>query len=511
MSALASLLPMAMVGAERQPVTAPALGGEIGALAQAVAAAAGDDTERMLHLAAIVAACTQAGSRGRTRTGELPAAAPREALRPVSDPRQVALLRWLFEQGPTRLQVRVFGALAAAATRLPDILLPAALDSGQQHRELRPALLAVIGERGRWLAQFSDTWRFAAGAGTQSPIELRWAEGSLDERRVLLAEERRASPLAARERLAATLAELPARERAELLGALAVNLSQDDEPFLEGLLQDRSREVRQLATSLLASLPQSALAQRAGARLDALLSQERVKLRRSWVIDAPQAAAAQWKDDGIDSARPQGESLGERAWWMYQLARQVPLAWWGARLQMTPAETLKWAVDGAWGEALIRAWRDQLAVSRDPAWCEAILDDWPEKYLRDEPASVLSLLPPARREKYWEKQLKGGWLGRPLSIGSVAAGILSACPPGETLSPQMSRRILDALAGALKDDSLARDYALREALPELCVIVAAETIDRVKSLPFAPDAAPALLDVQQRISQICEIRAAFGC
>ena len=194
--------------------------------------------------------------------------------------------------------------------------------------------------------------------------------------------------------------------------------------MLERLRTDRSREVRQAALGLLLRLPASAHVGRAIARLEPLLKQERVLLRKRWVIDAPPAAGADWNDDNLDAARPKNESLGERAWWLCQLVRQVPLSWWTRHTGMTAAELNAWAGETDWREALWRGWRDVLHRAPDASWCEAFLDRWPSTLPAGDRDAVLSLLPPAARERHWQQQL----IASSASIAAVVrAGVGGHC------------------------------------------------------------------------------------
>lgn len=507
MSAYAPLLASAMIGTEKHPVVAPAIEGDVGALLAAVTATETDDTEKMLACLAALSACVQAGRQGAHATGGAPAAAPPDTLPRIENPEQVALLQWTFAEGSTRLQQQVCLALARRGMRLADVVLPAALDAGARSRALRAALLPALGVRGRWLATQHDAWAYASLRAQDDDIDQRWNEGSLDERVRVLREERATAPANARERLAASFDELPARDRGELLPILAIGLSADDETFLAAQLKDRSRDVRQGAASLLAALPSSALAARAATRLDALLKQERRLLVKTWVIEAPEAAGADWKADGIDAARPNGESLGERAWWLYLLARQVPLAWWTARLSMTPADLLKWAKAGAWTEALVRAWLDALLIERDVAWCEALLDDWPAKLLSD-PATIAMLLPPALREKHWERQLGGKWLGARVPVTDVVGGILTACVAGETVSTSLSDRLADAFAADVQSATVG-DWRLNGLLPELCCVLDRTAAARLANLPLTADATPAMLEMRLSLNKTIAVRTAF--
>lgn len=487
-----SLVPVAMVGTERHPLPKAVLSGPVGALLDGLPD--GDAATALLRVAAVLAPCELAGAQGRPWSSSLPPPAGVES-RPA--PTDTVLLAWSLRRGPARLQHQVLAALDAQGLRLPTALLPLALELGRHSIALRAPLQPVLGARGLWLATQNADWRFAVGAAAEADDDLRWAEGSLDQRRDLLRAQRQRDPAGARERLAASLAELPARERAELLGTLWTGLSMDDEALLDGLRTDRSREVRQGAIALLVGLPDSALARQAVARLAPLLQPR-------WTIDAP--AEAPPDADGIEPVRPKHESLGDRAWWLYQLLRQVPLGWWPRHTGLAPAELLPWALATDWAEAIVRAWRDLLSHDPQPDWCEALLDHWPGKLLRDEPASVLALLPPARRERHLERQLRGGTVVLSTSMQQV----LQSCPVGEGLSPSMSATVADALLDAARRNAFLADHGLRGLLPELACVLHREALARLDAWPRHADETPTLVELLATMAQVTAARRALS-
>jgi hypothetical protein len=501
MSAWTPLVPAAMVGTDRQPLPVPAWPGPIGEAAAEAARTAGDPATAALRAAAVLAVCSLAGAQGRAWTEPVPAPAAADTRPAPDDATLLHAIRWAFADGPARLHHEVLAALARAGLRLPPPLLPIALELGRRSIALRSALTPVLGERGLWLAAQRDDWRYAAGVGTGASDEARWHEGSFEQRRAFLADERRRDPAAARARFAEALAELPARERAELLSALAVSLSADDEPLLETLRSDRSKEVRLAALGLLLRLPQAAHPQRAIARLAPLVGRERAGLRTRWRIEAPDAFPDAWKADQVDPARPAHESLGERAWWLHQLVRQVPLAWWTARTGLDPAALVAWAADTDWAEALVRGWRDVLLAAPDEAWADAFLDRWPET-LRDDPATILALLPPARRERHWLRQLEAG--SPPLP--ALVARILAACPPGDSLSVPLSEALVAALHDLAAKNSLGDDYTIRGHLPDLAAALHPTALDRLAALPRHADERPSAAGALQAALQVAATR-----
>ncbi|MGE5864304.1 MAG: DUF5691 domain-containing protein [Rhizobacter sp.] len=498
-----ALLPIAMIGTDRQAAPLPRWPGEVGQLI--TEAATPDAAASVLRTAAVLAVCGLAGGRGLPWPAPLPAPAPSDPLPPLSVGVLLASAGWLFEDGPARLQHEFCLVLARAGLRLPPSLLPQALDAARRSVALRPRLAPVLGERGAWLARLHDGWRFAAGVSGDPTEDAAWTDGSLDQRRAFLLAERRADPAAARERLAAALPELAARERAELAGVLASSLTPEDEPLLEQLRSDRSREVRQVALGLLLRLPEAAHPRRAAARLEALIGRKRGLLGSRWTLEAPEAAASDWKDDQVDAARPAHESLGERAWWLYQLVRQVPLSWWTGHTGLSAAELRRWADDTDWSEALLRGWRDVLNATAPPEWCEAFLAHWPARLWRDGPSAVLALLPAPAREAHWLRQLKAS----NVALIDVLAEVLDAWPMGDALSPTLSSVLATALRPRLQAGLLANDYRARSLLIDLCCALHPETLAALAELPRTADETPGEAETLNVVAQVIALRRAL--
>ncbi len=369
---------------------------------------------------------------------ELPAAETR--LAPLGE-RLLALMREAMDEGPAQLRAQSFSLLDEAGMRLPFDLLVPALNLGRQSTDLREWLTPVLGERGRWLAAQNPQWAYAAGVQETANPDLIWQEGSIQQRVALLESERASDPVKARSRLEASLKELNAKERAPMVQTLLVGLTMDDEPLLEKLLNDRSKEVRDNAAKLLTGLPESAHSLRIAGWLQAMLSKD---AKGVWQIEPPEEGSKDWERDGI-ALQPPSYIKGVKAWWLQQMVELAPLDFWMQQLSMTPEQLWEWSRRSDWKVALRQGWLAALRDQHDVRWIDLL-------QTMDRDARAESLLPALlnqlslpQREAHWLRQLqqaKGTLIER---INTVESGM----PEVGEFSLPMSERVIDELDKAL--------------------------------------------------------------
>ncbi len=204
--------------------------------------------------------------------------------------------------------------------RLPPAALPTILDYALSDAAFRPQLKSLLGPRGWWLIGQHDKW--AAMYPDQAKVE-DWQVAPELEQPALLEHFREVSPVIARQQLQGIWQALTPKQKAKLLPALTVQLSTDDEDFLELCLDDKRKEVRVAAAEVLAQLPESKLVQRLFEQALGCLRIERKKLIVVLPDELPEAS----KRDGIyptGSKQPGGLRLN----WLMQILAKVPLQKW---------------------------------------------------------------------------------------------------------------------------------------------------------------------------------------
>jgi len=495
-----AFLRQALVGVDGN-LSLPGDGG-VGELLARVAAGGGEPPVVFARAAGVLSACRLAAValEAAAATPE-PALADSNAL--PSTHGWNAPLATVFAEGPLRLQHEACLRLAAIGAVLPAALLPAALDAGKRSVALRDPLVAAAGHRGRWLAQFHPDWDYAAGVVDPSADSetAQWEQGQLAQRVAWLRALRAHDHAAARERLAAQWKELPAKERLELLAVLEQGLQAEDEAFLDPVLKDRSRDVRVAAARLLARIPQSAHARRLTGWLEPLVVLKRGLLRKSWRIEAPAQADPAWTASAIEPTRPQHGPLGERAWWLCELVRQVSLDWWTSHTGMTPSELIAWAATTDWKDALLTGWRARVEPG-DRTWIEAMLAD-SAKAFRGDRAELLAMLPVPEREKHWPRTLEA--LAKQGELHALAA----ACAPGEWLSAEYSRELMAGIHAFFASERMRNDYYLRGAVLELACIVHPSSLPSTP-IERRPDETPGLGECIHAFERIAAIRRTFA-
>lgn len=292
--------------------------------------------------------------------------------------------------------------------RVPPRHLPALLEYGRQHQELRDAILPVLGKRGIWLAGYNPNWSYVLDRSESQPDEQIWETGNREARQVVLQRLRDKDPAKARKLVASSWAQDPAEQRALWLATFETGLSLDDEPLLESALDDRRKEVRVKAAELLQRLSGSQLQQRMLDRVRPLISIQREDKPKLHVT-LPQECDKAMVRDGIEPKPPHSQ-IGEKAWWLGQMLKSVPPALWCQTLAVSPEVLLLLAKKSDWEDLLIEGWLVAATRHRDSRWTATLFDQagkLPQKwnYLLTE---LLRTLTPAFREQYVTERLKSG-------------------------------------------------------------------------------------------------------
>src|SRR5579885_1936696 len=323
-----------------------------------------DDAERKLLLTAGAWSLYRQAGRQTKPAPEVPVPAAEESL-PVCSTTAANLLESLLQKEHDEVLPEALERLKQLGQRLPYELLPQALSYGAQSKDIRAALISVIGERGRWLGQFNPGWswvaQFLAGDTLPDDAETIWQEGTIGQRSEILRQLRAVDAAKARDWLNAVWKQEKAEARNKFLATFKTGLSAEDEGFLEKALDDRSEGVRTTAAELLARIPASALAQRMLARADAILTYANgiFKLKEPKEIDNT------WQRDGIP---PAPKSSKDNTWYQLQVLSLIPPTHWEERFAATPDALIKAAKAHKRKNDLLLCWSYATMLHQTSSW-----------------------------------------------------------------------------------------------------------------------------------------------
>jgi hypothetical protein len=371
-------------------------------------------------------------------------------------------------------------AAAAAGRRVPPELVPALLDAGRRHRALRPVIPRVAGPVGSWLAAQRADWSYASSTPRTTSIvddDAVWELGTIRQRTAYLTRLRRRDPAGARGLLDTVWEAEPPDDRAVLLGTLVTGLSTEDETLLERALDDRRKQIRDVALDLLARLPDSRYGWRMSDRATACIELN----ANAITVHPPGQCDRSMRRDGIAARPPSG--TGERAWWLEEILARTPLRTWPE-----PRAFLAHQVSEMWLRTVRRGLARAAATQRHGAWAAALIDPLSKDMAADwQPADRLLLealydvLPAEDLAVRAADALRSG-LARATAVG--VEHVLGLCPP--PWPPDVAEAVFDALedhfrrrGGGWRAAALCELAALR--LPADVAPRAAELADRLRA------------------------------
>lgn len=465
-----------------------------------------DPEQSLLLKAGVRAIWRQAGHVPRRN---LPALAPSPLeSAPALSEKAVAALQTAMTGNARELLPEFLTQLAATGRRLPPELLPEALTPVGRTTDVRNLIRAVLGERGRWLARLNTDWVWAAGedvaAADVTVLTRIWEEGSIAERVEAFSRLRTLDSAAARTRLVEIIGKEKADVRARLIDGLSTGLSMDDEPLLEGALNDRSEAVRSVAGALLARLPDSKLVARMIERADAMITAERgglIRRKLKLVGSPPQEIGKEWLRDGVPKEAPAKSGRGKRAVWLETVLSCVPPEHWTTRFEAAPADLVAAAEADDFGDAILRGWtRSSVSSSNGAAvWRLPLAEFWARRatdaggkkadprelttsaeYLRE----LIPWLDLSEADRLLSPLLEMSGGGNVERVGTPVLDMLAKLP--RPWSAALSRNYL-RIAKQVFADQRPRGYWWANTLPVAAAALAPETLDDAWTSLAGPD------------------------
>lgn len=252
---------------------------------------------------------------------------------------------------------------------LPPEILPDLLNQSLTTPELWSKLKQSIGKKGEWLILQNPDWHRLIAKS----INNEWDDATNDERLIILSKTRKKDPLAALQMVKGAWSQESMNQRIKFIRILESHLDYDLEFFLESLLDDRRKEIRRVATQVLAKIPGSALSERLFERVKGLMTIKKRALKKDKLnIQLPEKLDDSMIRDGIDP-RVQWFKGGVKASRLGQMVALIPPSLWMNHFKMSAKEILELFVRSDWGELLVQAMVESTHLHKNEDWIEALL------------------------------------------------------------------------------------------------------------------------------------------
>lgn len=250
------LINTALLGTAKKPTGSAGMDGPILHAANTILAQENTDKEdKFLQLAAVLYNYRQSGTRPITADVAPMKVCPPET-KAYCKPAAIRVLQQVLETESIQLLQLWLEYCVKANVLVPPAQLPVMLDKGWRNKSLRALIAATGGQRAAWLGHFNPDWNFSRVADT---IEDRWQNGATAQRVEALKELRTADPVMARTWLEQSWPKESVTVKTELLSVLEHPVDPADIPWLESLLTEKSKQVKETATRILKKLPGSSI------------------------------------------------------------------------------------------------------------------------------------------------------------------------------------------------------------------------------------------------------------
>jgi len=248
-------------------------------------------------------------------------------------------------------------------------------------------------------------------------------------------------------------------------------LSDADEAFLEGALNDKRKEARNAAMECLCRLPRSAHAARNLERLRPLLVLTEVEKgllsrfkSRKLEVTLPESLDKAAVRDGINAKPPAQQKIGERAYWLMQMVAMAPPAHWCERFQCDINTFMQSVLACDFSQELITALSHASIRHSDSEWITPLsmeLLKWfsqPERLAAASqllPALVSAVPPGAARDALLQKLFTAG--------GTAQLELLEPALSATDWSAETTRLVFNLLDKRVQADTAQYSHS-RQAL-----------------------------------------------
>ncbi len=384
----------ALLGTERlDPTAAPER--QVGAVDQIdqllSTIAAEDPAHKLLASAGVLAIHGQMGSARIETALQSDTHKPPEPDQPEC-PADVAELLIAYRRlGQTTLQKQLLEEIGRRGWRMPAESIPNLLKLGAKNNTVRPAVVTVLDNYGRWIAAKNKSWRYAL-IPSMSWDELNefWLDSPQQIRLSILVWLRQTNPQKGLALLESRWADEPDANRHALVVALKHGLNLDDESFLEQALDSRQMIVRKRAHELLSMLEESRFSKRMQGYASLILNWH-LDRKPFMTVKMPVRMSSSMVRDGLldQTEKKRADFISRR---MTHVVNCVPVDFWTTKTDRTPEEFLQMMQNTTWPRTFLGAISVAIVRQNRPDWARAMLKS---AGITPKSAAVLKVLDPA--------------------------------------------------------------------------------------------------------------------
>lgn len=250
---------------------------------------------------------------------------------------------------------------------LPGEFLPEIFDECLTNNQLWKQIKKTIGGSGSWLLQQNKNWFLL----TDNIYDADWYSATRLLRIKILESIRKVDPSQAIPLITTTWEVDDPADRVKYLKVFKINLSNEDEDFLESCLDDKRKEVRQTAAILLRNLPESRLQVRILKTLENYLFFKNKKL----TVKLPAALSDELIRDGI---QPKFKyfSGGLKANRLGQMIASINPKYLEQFFSNAPSKIFNLFNQTEFKELFIHAISDSALIHKNQSWMKEILKIW---------------------------------------------------------------------------------------------------------------------------------------
>lgn len=384
----------AMMGTDKVPVNAAALPAELSEAAAIITANANNSQEeKFLQLAALLMNFRQCGITALPNPGIINSQSPEESL-PYCSNNAMQVLRDVVSEDMDSLTLLWLELCTQKQQLIHPVYVPMMLEQASFNKSWQPMVTSCCGKRGEWLSQFNSAWKFSANQSVGDA----WQTGSPEQRKQVLRHQRAANPQAAITMLQAVWAQEDANTKQGFLALLEENISDNDLPFLEPLLTEKSKKVKGEVFRLLLLIPGSSLIKKYEDTLKKLvvLQKEKTLLGMSSKIKLHFESAARIQKEltelGLESKSTE-HGYSDEEFIFFQLIRSVQPTFWEIYLQLPAEKIVELIQEDVLGKKMVPALVLAAVANKDKRWGEILFKNSSVVY-----PDVLPLLPKEKRE-----------------------------------------------------------------------------------------------------------------